>query len=417
MKKNQPTDIQELDFDNIIIDGSVSQKQKNINKNNYGETSKKSKTNKNFIVSEHISINYLGKEQVINNFNDNNHRNENILIVKSDFNLLSKIVENVKFSYFGISNKSIINNIPKLQIKKNENENQLSDINYFNNEKDDTKNKASNNYCRNSNINNKENINQNILLNDNIKSSECTEFTTNRNINSNNEEIKEDENNIDSKFRRKSKNYKERIEKLIGDKNRPIVNAVISLNIPSEITHEFSQTQKHFDMLVCHFRQKQNKYKGKDNIYNKKYYEFYKGKDKNIYHGVLGPKINRIKYFQEAKKEDVKNHILINSNDKNIRSTLNSNNNILFNSISDNSFFGSINNNINKSKNNNMINTSNDYILSKTINSFNRVKSRSISERKILNYKHVGSSIGYSSALVYPSNKFRNKLSYLLFEK
>ena len=422
METIHPNDIQELDADTfsfitlkngnmIMIDDSVPQKAKTIKSKNDNDSQKIERIPQDLKVSDQLTISFRGKEPENNiNFNDNyNQNNDNKIIVKSDFNLLSKITENVNFSFFGNPIHKPINNIPMISINKNENENHSD-----NNEKTDRSNitKSLNTFSPilSSNTNIKANENQNILLNNKNKNDEDENNTSSNRINSKNEENKEgeNENDVGSRIRRKSRNYIEKIEKLVGDRNRHTVKAVISLNIPSDVTRERSSTQKQFDKLVAQFRQKQSKYrKDKNDLIYQKYYELYKDKDSKLYNG---PNINRIKYYHEAEAEDIENDILFSSNEINSKNELNSNNNLMVNNTYNNTFCGGFNNNINKSFNYNIINPSFDYNLNKTMNSFNGAKTRISSENKILNNKLVGSSIGYSSALVYPSNRFIRKI-------
>ena len=46
------------------------------------------------------------------------------------------------------------------------------------------------------------------------------------------------------KIKRKSRNYLERLNLLFGERNKPLVNAVISLKIPSDVKRELSATGK-----------------------------------------------------------------------------------------------------------------------------------------------------------------------------
>ena len=146
---------------------------------------------------------------------------------------------------------------------------------------------------------------------------------------------------------------------------------------------------------------------------SQRYYELYKDKNTKIYNSVLGPNVNRIKYYEEAEAEDFGDISLIKSDIKNGNSfNSNSNNNILINSNHNNTFYGGLNNNINKSINFNMVNASNDFNLNKSINSFSGNRTRPLSDSKFYNNKIVGRSTGYSSALVFPSNQFLSKLGH-----
>ena len=420
METIHPNDIQELDADTfsfitlkngnmIMIDDSVPQKAKTTKVKNDNDSQKIERIPQDLKVSDQLTISFKGNNPGNNiNFNDNyGQNNDNKIIVKSDFNLLSEITENTNFSYFGKPNNRGLNNIPKITINRNENEN-----NSDNNEKTDRSNitKSLNTFSPvlSSNTNIKTNVNQNMLLNN--KNNDEDENNTSSNRITKNEENKEDEggNDVNSRIRRKSRNYIEKIEKLVGDRNRHTVKAVISLNIPSDVTRERSSTQKQFDKLVAQFRTKQSKYrKDKNDIAYQKYYELYKDKDSKLYNG---PNFNRIKYYHEAEAEDIENDIFFSANDLNSKNELNSNNNLMVNNTYNNTFYGGFNNNVNKSLNYNIINPSFDYNLNKTTNSFYGAKARTSSENKIINNKLVGSSTGYSSTLVYPSNRFMRRL-------
>ena len=420
METIHPNDIQELDADTfsfitlkngnmIMIDDSVPQKAKTTKVKNDNDSQKIERIPQDLKVSDQLTISFKGNNPGNNiNFNDNyGQNNDNKIIVKSDFNLLSEITENTNFSYFGKPNNRGLNNIPKITINRNENEN-----NSDNNERTDRSNitKSLNTFSPvlSSNTNIKTNVNQNMLLNN--KNNDEDENNTSSNRITKNEENKEDEggNDVNSRIRRKSRNYIEKIEKLVGDRNRHTVKAVISLNIPSDVTRERSSTQKQFDKLVAQFRTKQSKYrKDKNDIAYQKYYELYKDKDSKLYNG---PNFNRIKYYHEAEAEDIENDIFFSANDLNSKNELNSNNNLMVNNTYNNTFYGGFNNNVNKSLNYNIINPSFDYNLNKTTNSFYGAKARTSSENKIFNNKLVGSSTGYSSTLVYPSNRFMRRL-------
>ena len=98
------------------------------------------------------------------------------------------------------------------------------------------------------------------------------------------------------KIKRKSRNYLERLSLLFGERNKPLVNAVISLKIPSDVKRELSATEKEFDMMVTQLKQKRSKYNININehpIYHK-YYELYKDNNKEFKYLNL----NRIKYYQ-----------------------------------------------------------------------------------------------------------------------
>ena len=211
---------------------------------------------------------------------------------------------------------------------------------------------------------------------------------------------------------RKGGEKMEYFKKLVGDRNKHTIKAVVSLNIPSDVTHEISKTQKQFNLLVAQLRQKQSKYKPiKDNnvIYHR-YYELYKDKNSKIYNSLLGPNSTRIKHYEEAEAENPVDISLIKS-DINLKNSLNNNSNLVVNKTNNNStFYGGFNNNANKSINYNIRNVSRDF--NKNMSSFNGNKRRSLSDNKYFNSKLVGSSFGYSSALIYPPNKCLGKLGY-----
>ena len=239
----------------IMIDDSVPEKPKTTKKrNNDEEQPNIEKMPQNLMVSEQLEISFRGEEQQMNNNNlellenkINKDNTDNKIIVKSDFNFVSHIDYNTHFSFLGKPNQNKINNIPSLPIHKNENQ-LLNNDNY-------------NNY-NNSNRSNNTNTNQNKLLNDKQKDSDNeneSNITSTNRVNTNNEENKENE--INSKIRRKSRNFIDKIEKMVGERNKHTAKAVISLYIPSDVSREFSKTQKQFNLLVAQLRQKQSKYR------------------------------------------------------------------------------------------------------------------------------------------------------------
>ena len=427
METIHPNDIQELDADTfsfitlkngnmIMIDDSVPEKSKTKNRKNNIENPNNEKITQEFKISEQLKISFEGKKNKSDKDKDFeekiNENNDKKIVVKSDFNLLSQIIQNTNFTYFRRKTNNI-NNIPMININKsrNENEDHSSDKNDDNENTEKSNLKSINNFSpiMTYNKDNKIELNQNILLNDKSKHSQFDENnnSSNKIINTNNEENKEDANNIDARIRRKSRNFMDRIEKLIGDKNKPTINAVISLNIPSDVPYQISATQKQFNMLVTQLRQKQNKFRrNKNDINYQKYYELYKDKTSR-FNGIFG-NINRIKYYHEAEADDIENDIFFNGNDINSKNSIN--NNVGLNNSNSNIFYGGFNNNLNKSINYNMINGSNDYNLNKTIQSFNGIKNRSASDNKFINNKVVGNSLGYGSALIFPSNRFTRKI-------
>ena len=132
METIHPNDIQELDADTfsfitlkngnmIMIDDSVPQKAKTTKVKNDNDSQKIERIPQDLKVSDQLTISFKGNNPGNNiNFNDNyGQNNDNKIIVKSDFNLLSEITENTNFSYFGKPNNRGLNNIPKITINRN----------------------------------------------------------------------------------------------------------------------------------------------------------------------------------------------------------------------------------------------------------------------------------------------------------
>ena len=69
-----------------------------------------------------------------------------------------------------------------------------------------------------------------------------------------------EEEKLDNRIKRKSRNYLERLSLLFNERNKPLVNAVISLKIPSDVDKQVSATEKEFDMMVAQLKQKRSKY-------------------------------------------------------------------------------------------------------------------------------------------------------------
>ena len=417
MEKIHPNDIQELDSNafsyiilksgkKLLIDDSAPQKLKTLKRKSDIKTSKnKAKMPQDLLVSEQ-SINYfIGKSQDINRSLNENENNGNKNIIKRDFNSFSKIIKNTNFSFFGNHSLKERNNNPLITISKNENELQSKENIYNNNEKSDNSGvqNSLNNLSKkvNSNKNNKENINQNELFNENNRNSlySVRNTSSNKIINIKNEVNQDEKNNIDARIKRKSQVFMGRMEKFIDDINKPTIKAVISLFIPSDVTRELNETQKYFDKLVTQFRQKQNKYNENSKFINyQKYYELYK--DNNVkLNDIFGPNFNRIKYYHEAEAEAGDDEI-----DLNVKNTPNTKSNKNYNHTNSKNCYGGFNKNINKSIN--LTNISNDYNFSKTMTSFNGNKTRALSEKKFLNNNKL---IGYSSGIIFPSNRFLRK--------
>ena len=379
MESINPNDINELDTGTIsyitlkngnmvMVDDSVPEKLKKEKNVKSIENSKNLAVNQPLTVSEKIIVSFKEEEKNFDikmDIETGNKKSE-----KNNFNLISKVSKNTNFSFQG-KKENIKNNISNISSDKNE----------F--------------------LKDKENISQN---DENITSS-------NKINNTNNEENKEG-NNVRDRIRRKSMRFIEQIEKMVGEKNKHTVKAVISLYIPSDVQSNLNATQKHFNKLVSQLRQKQNKFrKGKGGIIGNKLYDLYKENSNKIYKDVLSPFMNRIKYYQESEKEDLsKNKLSSFSNDNYLKTSLNINNryNLMKSTNSLYSSFDNKNININKSLN---LNENKYFNLNKSINSFYGNKNRSSSGGKYYSMKLIGKNLGYSSALVYPTNRFISKLN------
>lgn len=415
-----PNDVQELDSNTfsyitlkngelIMIDNTAPEKPKTGKRKSDTDTSKNGKKiPQELLVSEQLTFSFMGKGQDSNrNSNEkiNGNNDNNKIIVKSDFNSLSKIIKNTNFSFFGNPQVKERNNEPLITISKNENELQTKENIYNNNEKKDNSNVLNSLYNNlspnfNSNKNNKENINQNELFKGKNRNSVYSVInpTSSSIMNIKNELNLDEKNNINARIKRKSQIYTGRMEKFIDDITKPTIKAVISLFIPSDVNRELNATQKHFDKLVTQFRQKQNKYYENSKYSNsQKYYELYKNNNIKI-NEIFGPNFNRIKYYHEAEAEDDETNL-------NIKSTPNTKRSKNFSNTNSKNLYGGLKRNINKSIN--LTNISNDFNFSKTITSFNGNKTRALSEKK--NFLNNNKIIGYSSHLIYPSNRFLHK--------
>ena len=195
-------------------------------------------------------------------------------------------------------------------------------------------------------------------------------------------EITEEE-KLDMRIKRKSRNYLERLSLIFSEKNKPLVNAVISLKIPSDVNRQISETEKEFDMMVTQLKQKRSKYNfnRKGNTVNHKYYELYKDGNKEVKYFNL----NRIKYYQEAENDNKENEPQINNNEI-------------------------INNNqkINDDKNNFGIGLTDINLNNKMMNSFYGDKNRAKRDNNCFSSRIRTTSC---SSLVCPSNIIKNKLN------
>ena len=406
METINPKDVSKLDFDSIsfitlkngdmiMIDGSVPEKYKSELPKYDNHRNKKEKNSIKLEVTKQLSFAFKGKKQ-FNNIIDKGNKK---ILIKSDFNRISYPSKTVNLTFKGMSNKHILNNIPNLPIKENIKKNLLYEI--------------SNNINTNFNINNKKisnnnseinsNINNLKKINDNINSSETNSnnpLSTNRNNFSIQTNDITDEEKLDMRIKRKSRNYLERLNLLFSEKNKPLVNAVISLKIPSDVNRQISETEKEFDMMVTHLKQKRSKYnfnrKG-SSVYHK-YYELYKENNKEVKYLNL----NRIKYYQEVENDNKENEPQMNTNE-----ALNNNQKIIDNNLSINNTFYVNANNKGSHKSILGIGLTDSNLNNKMANSFYGDKSRTTRENNFFTSRIRTAS---SSSLVCPSNIIKNKL-------
>ena len=377
----------------------------------------------NLKISEKLSISY-NKEEYKNKINKKYNQNydnslKNKKYEKNDWNKVYPIVKNINFSYIGSLEQCYTNNSPKnikdnysrknLINKKKEN---ITDANNncTTNKKEDYIDftKTSNFYSSpNSNINS----NTNNLFNGKILISEGNENNIIKNMNKNVYEEDKDENSINDKLKKKS-NYKERVEKLFGDKNKPSVNAVISLDIPSDVPFDINGIQRQFNILINQLKRKKNKYqKINDGENYQRYYELYKNSSNKIYNGAFTFTNNRLKYFEEhinddKAKQNENDLFEINNYKKNsLLSKNNSNNDIFYLNY----------------KSDKDVNKANNFYTYKIINDYNSKKKHTISyllndktrpstSRTNINNKINRKGFRHNSAIIYPSNKSNSKL-------
>ena len=140
MEAINPNDVENLDFntfsfitlkngDIIMVDGSVKAKYKTNNHKNNITFSKKGTVNQALSVSSQVNFTYRGRT----NFNKYNNKNKPI-IIKNNFNLISRISRNISFCYKGISNNKmfLLNNHPIIPIKETVEKRSLFESNYIN---------------------------------------------------------------------------------------------------------------------------------------------------------------------------------------------------------------------------------------------------------------------------------------------
>ena len=407
METINPKDVGKLDFDSIsfitlkngdmiMIDGSAPEKYKS-EAPKYDNYSIKSKNNiQNLEVMKQLSFTYKGK----NKYNNTIDKINNKIILKNDFNSISYPSKAMNLSFKGISNnKFALNNFQNLPIKQNIKKNSLFEISNINNNINLNIKRLS----YNPEINPKINAIKKATENSNNNSSETNSnnppsSTRNNNINNLNIQTREmtEEEKLDQRIKRKSRNYLERLSLIFNEKNKPLVNAVISLKIPSDVNRQISETEKEFDMMVTQLKQKRSKYnfsRTGNNLYNK-YYELYKDNNKEVKYLNL----NRIKYYQEAENDNKENEPQMNNNE-----TLNNNNQRMV----DNTF--NINNTIYvNNKTNFGIGLTDTNLNNKVMNSFYGEKNRATRDNNNFSSRIRTNS---SSSLVCPSNIIKNKLN------
>ena len=395
METLNPKDVSKLDFesisfitlkngDMIMIDGAAPEKYKSESPKYDSNNTKKRNNILKLEVTKQLSFTYKGKKQ-LNNTKDKANKK---ILMKSDFNLISYPSKTINLFFKGMPNKYVLNNIPNIPMKENIKKNSLYEIsNNTNNNFNINNNKriSINTQEINSNINNLKKINEN---------SNSSETNSNNNpLSSNREKEKEklniqtneitEEEKLDMRIKRKSRNYLERLSLIFSEKNKPLVNAVISLKIPSDVNRQISETEKEFDMMVTQLKQKRSKYNfnRKGNTVNHKYYELYKDGNKEVKYFNL----NRIKYYQEAENDNKENEPQINNNEI-------------------------INNNqkINDDKNNFGIGLTDINLNNKMMNSFYGDKNRAKRDNNCFSSRIRTTSC---SSLVCPSNIIKNKLN------
>ena len=401
MESINPSDIANLDFDSIsfitlktgdmiMIDNSVPKKiqlDKKI-KNNKNITQKDTIKQK-LSISKQNNFSYKGKI-TFNKFSSKyNNINNNQILLKNNFNLISKISKNISFCYKAKYSKMFLNDIQNLNIKEVPKKNSFLQYNHNNN--DNKENFINNQNLNIINNNIKSNINENPLNKEKVKENNQTLTLKRNNLNTKTEEITEEE-NLDMRIKRKSRNYLERLNSIFSEKNKPLVNAVISLKIPSDVNREQSQTEKEFDMMVAQLKQKRSKYRINlnDHCIYQKYYELYKENNKEYKYFNL----NRIKYYQEYE----------NYNKENERMNTNENNNKIDNNIVNNTFYGSFNN---KGINISLIGLNDTNANNKTSMSIYGEKIKTTRENKLFNSRIK--EIGCNSTLICPTNNFKGK--------
>ena len=371
MDSINPNDISKLDKDTIsyitlkngkmmLVDESAPEKyNSNESKNNISNNLNNKKRTKKLVISKKITYSFHGFENKNNlNFQNINLRYNNKIdnnrIIKNDFNLISYISKNTNFSLF--SN-------PILETR---------------------------------NIK----LTENIKEEENITNSNKKQF---ENIFSLNNDSKKEEIPIEeNKFKRRSRNLDEGLNSLLESKTDVKANTVINFKLFPSLNKQLTETQKKFNDLLTNLQQKRYKYSlnPKDKINYHRYYELYKNNQSEI-KKYVHMNFNKIKYYQEPEKDNIeldKDSQDIYEKYKISKTNQNISDNIIINTK--NIFYRNRNSKLDCDSSN---------IDRSSINSFNENRTRASSEKKLMNSK-FGNSIGYSSALICPSNLFRNKL-------
>ena len=394
MKVINPCDLSKLDPDTIsfitLKDGNMimldpsARAKPEIAKKKIDFESKLEQIKYPFQISDKIIISFVNKKNIENNIkkvynnNKNDINNKNIVILKNDFNTISKIIKNINFSL----NNNNINN--KENISRNNQVKSTKDkiINISNTIKKTSNyelTKSSNNYFISTN--------SNKIINKNI----------------NNYEENKEEISLNDKICKK--NYIKKIDKIF-DVNKPTINAVISLDIPSDITYEITGIQKQYNMLRTQLKRKKNRHKklkGGENY--QRYYELYKNPQHKVYNGTFD---NRLKYLQETATINNDNN---NNNDKNYFNKYNYKSYSIFNK--NNNVFNIINyrtlsnKNLNNNKNIFSRNEISDYnSKNNTVNHFLNDKTKSVSERNSFRDKVTRNN----SAVIFPCNDYKKSI-------
>ena len=337
-----------------------------------------------FKISKKIIISFDGKDNIDKKLNNN------LKSIKNDFNTSYKIIKNVNFSFYGKSQ-------PNNTINNEEDFSRKILPNTFNNDIITISNKKYMNIYECSKTSN--NYFSPIQ---NVKSQK---IINNNNFEENKQEISIN-NDINDKIKIKSKNYKERLEKLFDDLNKPTVNAVISLDIPSDIPYHITGTQKQLNLLIRQLKRKKNRYnkKCKNNENYHRYYELYKNPNNKKYNATFNHK--RLKYYEESNNNENDSHDM----DLFSKNNYKKNNIKNYNSINYNGF-----------RNSNNFIRNNNYYSVKEMNTY-KSKSNTISYL----FPDKGSSIRSTSerssfmdkvnkkvkrginAIIYPSNNYND---------